>query len=263
MIYGRGIKIWTARGWQKPFDLQIEDQVISYNPQLNYCEYDKIAGIETGWATTGALAIKTKGMYQWLTSDHPILIFNSVTKAMRRTDINSIFMQNAKKNEKILYNRWFEPYQSTVNIDDLKWSARVVATYNRHKRMDIDTALFWKMFKELGGYEAQIWLDTFFHWNRMLFHKNWMFTIELRNSELRDMLFHIAPRAGVGGYWAKYALNKKLWAFGISNEDDITMHKGIWRLDRIDGEIFNVATKNGNLLVRGTEGNFIIACEYK
>jgi len=264
MIYAKGLRIWTARGWKFVNDLSIGDQIISYNPARNCCEYDELAGIELGWNLRGAMAIQTKGMYQWLTPEHPVLLHNMQTKVTRRSEIKSVFMKNFLFKERILYNRWFEPYQSSADIEEIKQVARIFATYAKYNRFDTDIRPLWSVIKNCGGHEARVFLDTFFHWNLMLFYNIWNATIELHNEELADMLFQVIARAGLGGFWAPYIFKKNIWAISISNSDDLRVGtKTGWKLNVMDGPVFNVATTNGSILVRQRSGNFIVACEYK
>lgn len=264
MIYAKGLRIWTDRGWKLVPDLSIGDQIISYNPARNCTEYDELAGIELGWNLRGAMSIQTKGMYQWLTPDHPILLHNMQTKITRREPIESIFMHPFAQKERVLYNRWFEPYQSTADLEEVKRIARIFSTYAKYARFDLDVQPMWQVIQNCGGHEARIFLDTFFHWNLMLFYSRWNATIELRNEELADMLFQIIARAGLGGFWAPYIFKKHIWAISISNSDDLCVNsKAGWKLNTMDGPVFNVATRNGNILVRQRSGNFIVACEYK
>jgi hypothetical protein len=261
MIYGRGIRIWTEYGFLDYSDLRIGDKVISFNSARNCCEYDSIKTVEIGWVKTAGFSIRKKGMYQWLTPDHPILIYHKETKEVQKISIESAFGKTVNNKKSIVYNRPFEPYSSSCDIEDILWSARLLATYSKTKYLPIDTSDFWKMLKSFGGYEAQQWLDCFLHWNSMLFQKNWMFTIFLNNYELRDMIFEAASRAGVGANHRPYIWSKNKMAMHVAHSNDINI-QGLsgWRLDPIDGPVFNVTTKNGNMLVRTATGNFIMAC---
>jgi hypothetical protein len=260
MITTKGIRVWTPRGWLFAADLQLGDKVLSFNAERNCCEYDQIYSTTIEYMRFMGLGVSSKSMHQILTPDHPILVWDLKNKVLTRPEIQSRFMGAiaTSKHRSLVCHRMFEPHLVTQKEVDIKWSARVAATQANDWRCSVD---LWQYVLELSGYEAQIWLDTFFHWNVMLPAKNWMAAVKVKNKEVKDMLFYLAPRAGVGIKW--YIFRGRRTAFITTNGNvDVTSPSG-WTMDKIDGLVFNVSTKNGNLLVKSSNGTHLTACDYK
>jgi hypothetical protein len=257
MISTKATRIWTEFGYLFVDDLYLGEKVISFNPDRGVCEYDSIQSIEIEHRRCMGFGINSKSMRQLLTPDHPILIWNVRHKVLDRVPIKDKFMFSleAGKNKAVLAHALFEPYKTTVEIDDLKWSARLAATMASYRwaRADIK-----HIVSDLGGYEAQVWLDTFFHWNKLLPAKNWMKTVHLSNLEIRDMIFDIGPRAGVGvKNYTRYAGRVvSITTDGLVNP---TPAAG-WYKQEINESVFNVTTRNGNVLARSSNGTFLVAC---
>jgi hypothetical protein len=254
MINTKGLRVWTERGWLFAEDLSIGDTTISFNPTRNCCEYDTIESINLEYTQCGGYAVVKNTMRQIVTSDHPILIWNDNKKQLTRIPISKRFMGSAN----LVLARSFEPYLSTQDIEEIKWSARVAASFSNHKWAPVD---HWDIVRNLGGYESQVWLDTFFHWNVLLPAVNWMKSVKLRNTDVRDMLFHIVPRAGRGLF---AGIRMKLLTANMTIRENafVNSYAG-WSMKPIDGIVFNISTKNGNFLARKSGNTFIMACDYK
>jgi hypothetical protein len=257
LISTKGTRIWTPYGYLFAEDLYIGEKVISFNPDRGVCEYDTIKSIDLEYKNCGGFGISSKSMRQVLTPDHPIIIWNDKTKELNYVPIEDRFMQvfSARRNNSILSHALFEPYKRTQDINDIEWSARVAATIAAHRRAKVNIK---SIVKDLGGYEAQVWLDTFFHWNRLIPARNWMATVKLTNLEVRDIIFDIAPRAGVGVKW--YFRGKNLVASMTTNGYVNPSPYNGWFKQKIDGLVFNLTTKNGNALARANGGTFLVAC---
>jgi hypothetical protein len=140
-------------------------------------------------------------------------------------------------------------------MEDIKWSARMAATISNHKKAYFDIP------RDLGGYEAQEWLDTFFHWNKMISARNWMAAVRLTNLVVRDSILDIAPRAGVGAIWQSAYKGKPTMLMTTNGYVSPSLNNG-WYKKPIDGLVFNLSTKNGNVLVKSNNGTYLVACEY-
>lgn len=255
MISTKGIRIWTKRGWLWAEDLLVGDKVISFNPERNVCEYDEISSVQVEYRTCMGLGVKSNSMRQVLTEDHPLLMWSNNLRKLKRVPIRDKFMGTAKDINPLICHRIFEPYLVSQELEDIKWSARIAATRSRYTASWLNPGFI----DDLGGYEAQLWLDTFFHWNILIRGVNWMSSVQVDNTTVRNMVFDIAPRAGVG---AKYYRYGRKTLISISKTGDVTLKstKG-WMQQPIDGLVFNVQTKNGSVLARSLKGTHLVACE--
>ena len=251
--------VYTNRGWVSPEELMWGDRVVSFNPERGVCEYDKVYGIQLDYKQCSGLGIRSNTMRSLLTPEHPLMIWDNKKKKLTRTPIKEVFMSkyNYGRPTSILAHRLFEPYRRTQDMDDIRWSARIAATFSNARHAFVPEQ---HMVDDLGGLEAQAWLETFFHWNRKLPGVNWQGTVRLGNRQVRDMLFNIGWRAGVGVKWRR---PRKSYAVSITNHGDATPYADSgWMSHQIDGLVFNVSTKNGNVLMRSYNGTYLMACEY-
>jgi hypothetical protein len=255
MISTKATRIWTAFGYLFADDLYIGEKVISFNPERGVCEYDQIQGVQIEHKQCMGYGVNSKSMRQILTPDHPILIWDDKLKTLDRVPIQDKFMSPLMKDKKVLLHALFEPYHRSQDMEDIKWSARIAATMASHRRVTIDIM---DIVKDLGGYEAQSWLDTFFHWNKLMSGKNWMKTVNLSNMNIRDIVFHIGPRAGVGIKY--YIYNTRQFISMTTDGTASPFSYSGWFKQTIDEPVFNVTTRNGNVLARSSNGTFLIAC---
>lgn len=257
MIHTGGTRVWTPYGYLFPEDLYIGERVISFNPERGVCEYDTIQGIEMEYTRCMGYGITSKSLRQLLTPDHPLLFWNDKKKELTYRPIEDRFMYSmaSGRHTAVLCHALFEPYKQTQDPEDIKWSARIAAGIAMHRRAKLNVG---NIVDDLGGYESQLWLDTFFHWNRMQRANNWMATVKLTNREVRDTVFDIAPRAGVGAKW--YMLKGKQ-VISISTDGDLGfMSVNAWFKSPIDGITFNVTTNNGNVLIKSYNSTSLVAC---
>jgi len=261
------ILIWTTRGYQNVNNVHVGDRVISYNPKRNCTEYDTISNIETKYVQQGLLGIKKMDLHYLLTPDHPILTINPYTKETNRLPIDKLFMKKTNAKLNIIGNRIFEPYRRTQDSEHLEWTARLAASASRQESPSHYSEIIWDSLRNINGEEAQIWLNTFFHWNILKPRPIFMKTILLRSKWARDMVYHTAPRAGVGTFWGPYKNKayhyKYIQAFSIGkNSDHSIHHKAQWRADRQEGIVYNISTQNGSFLARYLGGTFLLACNH-
>lgn len=254
MISTKTMRIWTTFGYLFVDDLYIGEKVISFNPKRGICEYDTIQAVEVKYTNCMGLGINAKSMRLVATPDHPLLIWNEQSKVLDKVPIEKIFMRSVPKNSCILNNALFEPYKRSQDLDDIKWSARIAATLANYRNAKLDIG---NVARDLGGYEAQVWLDTFFHWNILRPVNNWMKSVRLTNSEVRDTIFNIAPRAGVGA--RRYIYKGKLLA-SITTDGAVYPLSSSWFKQTIQETVFDLTTRNGNVLARSSYGSFLIAC---
>lgn len=259
-------QIWTKHGWKNYEDVTVNDTLISYNERLGYCEYDKVNKVWSDYLDTNYMGIKFKSMNLFVTNDHPIITTNRITKEVSRFQIRDVLAHNFAGKRGILYSKPFLPYKRTQDFDDLKWSARIAATYAQSKYY-VNLDHVWELIEEITAHEARVWLDEFFHWNvKGHASPNWMFCTCLSNKGVRDMIFHVGPRAGVGVFWAplhNFNLRKGgMWAIRTSSLRDAgpSLRNG-WHQDRFQGVAFNLKTNNGNFLARRHGGSFLVACD--
>jgi hypothetical protein len=265
--------VWTTRGWRRYHDLMIGERIISYNPSKNYCEYDHVSSIETDYMKQMFLTIKHKSIHMYISQDHPLSLYDEQYKTYSRVSINDVFGRNLKLSRNVLYNRPFEPYRRSQDLEDVRWSARIAASYCKLKNFDEYPEKIFDIIKDITCVEAREWIDTFYHWNvKIRSSPAWMFSTCLRNKLVRDMIFHVAPRAGVGALWASvnreagpdFNIMKSPWAMRISNISDarIALNAG-WGKKSYSGVCYNISTKNGTFLAKRWAGTFLMSCNIK
>lgn len=260
MIYNT--LVWTKRGWLKAEELVIGDIVISYNPLRNCTEYDKISSIKMDYAIKPILGLKSRSMTLKLTPDHPFIIKNNVHKTVERKTIDDVFLRAFNEGRTVLQNSPFEPYALTQNLDDIAWTARVASSFDNTLAIPIEySRRVWNIIEELGGIEAQHWIDVFFHWNILLPATHWSKAVLLRNKDVRKMVYHIAPRAGFGAKFSRYPRNTRLWMMGLATQHAPQIRISNWFRDRIEGYFFDIKTKNGSFLARAAGGTFLCPCD--
>lgn len=259
------ILIWTPKGYKQIGDLAVGDRIISYNELRGCTEYDEVLAIETEYVRMGLIGIKQIGLHYISTPDHPVLLIDKKTRELESIPIEDLFMRKTAKNKAIVSNKMFEPYQRSQDLDYLEWTARLAASSSREKMPVIENAVIWDSIKEITGPEAQHWLNTFFHWNILKPRNNYMKTILMRNSFVRDMLYHVAPRAGVGTYWGLMRTHPRVknfvMAYSITKEkENIIYSANQWCADRQEGIVYNITSRNGSFLARYLGGVFLLAC---
>jgi len=262
MIYADTL-IWTKRGWLRAEELVIGDVVISYNSSRNCTEYDNVDYIKIDYGANPILGLKTNSMNMAVTPDHPVLIKDRGTKIVERKSMDDVFLYTFKRDKSFLYTSPFEPYLRGQDLNDVAWSARVASSFGNVRYMPIE--LFhavWNIVDDICGIEAQHWIDTYFHWDVLQGGTYWSKAVKLRNRQTRDMVYHIAPRAGFG---ARFMPNPKKptgqWIMGLSVQNSPKIGKSSWYRDRLQGFVFNIKTKNGSFLARKTGGTFLCACD--
>lgn len=259
------ILIWTTRGYQSIGELSPGDKVISYSEDRHCTEYDTVTSINTEYAQCGLLGIKKMTLHYLMTPEHPVLITDLKTNKLMRVPIEDLLMNNSNRHEAVLGCKPFEPYKRTQDLDDIKWSARLAASSARHKTSARHSDKIWHYIRDINGEESQHWINTFFNWNILQRRTNFQKTIFMHNSFVRDMIYHVAPRAGVTTYWGPHKTKAGIYASAFSvglprNEKISSTFQ--WRADRQDGIIYNISTKNGNFLARYLGGTFLMACNY-
>jgi len=260
------VLVWTTRGYQNIANLTPGDRVLSYNPERGCSEYDKIGYIQTDWKQQGLIGLRQCATYLLLTPDHPLLIINPKTKELTRTAINELFMTGGGKYKKLLMNKPFEPYKRTNDLEYIKWTARLAVSSSRFNVPPLYQDVIEEAIKDITGYEAQIWLNTFFHWGILRSRAQYMKTCMLRNRTIQDMLYHVAPRAGAGTYYGpfKTKAHHHLWqqAFSIAKQGDTNITRDHWCQDRHEGIFYSLSTKNGNFLGKQGSCTIPVACDY-
>lgn len=255
MISSLGTQLWTPHGWIRPEHLYVGLKIMSFNPDRGVCEYDTIKSIKTDNMQCMGYGINVKSISQLLTPDHDLLIWNSYTKKLTKKNIEDRFMVsiNPTWNSFILASAPFEPHKRMNDLEDIKYSARMAASISKHR-----FAYSGKIETEMSGYEAQVWVDTFFHWNKLLYGSNWMATVELNNKYIRDILYEIVARAGIG---LKYRFRGSKKIVSVSMNGFVATGNLSWFKKTIDGPVFNITTKNGSAVARNAGGNFLLACD--
>lgn len=260
------VLIWTTRGYVNVGEVTVGDKVISYNEKRGCTEYDTIGSVHTEWKQQGLIGIKHASMQFVLTADHPLLVINPYTKELSRPIADDLFMHATGKYQKLLANKMFEPYNRSQQLDDVEWTARLAASSSRHKAPPLYSDVIEDSIRDLTGVEAQAWLTTFFHWNILRARTNYMKTTLLRSNFVKAMLYHVAPRAGVGTFIGPYKVKANHYrfnhAFSITREGDIQIQREHWCADRQDGILYNISTRNGNFLAKYASSTLPIACEY-
>jgi hypothetical protein len=254
--------IWTKRGWLNSEELIIGDTIISYNPSRNCTEYDKISYIKIDYITSAVFGLKTHSMNLAITPDHPFLIKNNIKKISERKTMDDVFLSSFNKPNTVLYTAGFEPYCVSQDLDDVAWSARVASSFGNVRYMPIEYSnTIWNIVEELGALEAQHWIDVFFHWTVLENGTYWSKATKLRNRQTRDMVYHIAPRAGFGTRFMPNPKRIGQWIIGLSTQNAPSIRRVNWYRDRIEGSFFNIKTKNGSFLARKTGGTFLCPCD--
>lgn len=251
--------IYTDRGWKTIYDLSVGDRVVSYNPDTNYNEYDQVSAIYTEYKSKLLLGFKRFGVYCLMTDRHPLMLMHNKTKVIERVAVGELFGLDNRR-QRIIYSRPLDPYNITKNKDDICWSARVAATYLHERSFGPERNEVWSIIRDTTGIEAQWWLEAFFAWTKLCRSPIYMKTANYRNTEVRDMIEYMAPRAGVG-----YATARKirmLPIISITNQVDLAMNRSSWFSKSQEGLLYNIATRNGNFVARSYQGNFIVACNY-
>jgi hypothetical protein len=267
MIKAMGVQIWTKRGWKNIDDVFVGDQVISYNPKRNCTEYDEVSNIILDYGSNHLLGYRNKSASILMTKDHPVLVIDKSTALSYRQQIDDIFLDYLVKGRSMLYNRWFEPYTVTKDPEDVLWSARMAATFIYSERL-IPIKYqdqIWDIIKDLNGLQAQQWIEQFYSWSRQAPSSIWMHSTVLHNRQLRDMLFHVGPKAGLGVQLHRgFGSQSRKFFISVSDTRDLTIY-GLesWKQERHIGSVFNVSTKNGSFLARSNSGTFIVACDIK
>lgn len=264
MIYA-DTYVWTKRGWRRSDELLVGDTVISYNASRNCTEYDKIHSIIQDYGTTPLLGLKAKSTNMLVTKDHPVIVYNKSANKSVRKRMDDVFLSYMERGTSVLYNRWFEPYRITKDLDDVAWSARLSASFANVKYLPPEyREQVWENVDEIHGIEAQHWVDVFFHWNVLQRGSNWMKTVRLRNRDVRDIVFYVAPRAGLGVKFMPNPLKKPglPWLLAVSSTNDLSATPATnWYQDRKTGFTFNITTRNGSFLARKFAGTFLCACD--
>lgn len=254
--------VWTKRGWLRSEELVIGDVVISYNPFRNCAEYDSVFSIEIDYGIKPIMGLRTHSMNMCVTPDHPFILVNNFRKTVERKLIEDCFLSSYKKSKSVLYSSPFEPYLQHSNLDDIAWSARLASSFSNVRAMPLE--LFqqaWNTVENISGLEARHWIDVYFHWNVLQSGTYWSKAVPMTNRQSKDLVYHVAPRAGFGARFMRNPRNSRQWMMGLSVNYKPAIIKDNWYQDRIEGFFFNIRTKNGNFLGRKTGGTFLCACD--
>lgn len=249
-----GVRVWTKRGWQYHEDLFVGDTVMSFNPYRGYCEYDTIQEVKQEYTFLKQMyGIKSKNIRMWYTPDHPLMLFSDKTRQTKFIPIEESFMRTGN----FIIARPFEPFNESSNNEDIKWSARYSAMFSRARYLP-DMKNIKSIVEELSGFEAQDWLEEFYRWNILIQGVNWMKSSLLRNKDIRDLIFHIAPRAGVGSCWWPL-IRSKMRAMRITTIADAHLGAMNYGLKDYQGYLFDIKTSNKNYLVQYRQSTFLVA----
>lgn len=254
--------VWTKRGWLTANELVIGDVVISYNPSRACTEYDIVSYIKTDYKTNAIMGLKSHSMNLALTPDHPFIVKNNINKSLTIKPINELFLDAFNENKTVLYCAPFEPYLVSHDLEDIAWTARVASSFGNVRYMPIEYFNeIWNIVNELGAIEAQHWIDVFFHWGVLEGGTYWSKATKLSNRQARDMVYHIAPRAGFGARFMPNPKKVGQWIIGLSTQNAPQIRKTHWYRDRVEGQFFNIKTNNGSFLGRKTGGTFLCPCD--
>lgn len=261
MIYSDTL-IWTKRGWLKAEELIIGDIVISYNPARNCMEYDRAGWIKIDYGIHPIMGLKSHSINFALTPDHPFLLKNNTKKTLERKTMNDVFLSSFNPNKTILYSAPYEPYLISGNLEDVAWTARAASSFGNVRAMPIDIFhQIWNIIDDLAGLEAQHWIDVFAHWDVLMPGTYWSKATKLKNRQVRDMVYHIAPRAGFGTRFMPSPKRIGQRIIGLSTQNAPQIRSINWYRDRVEAHFFNIKTKNGSFLARKTGGTFLCPCD--
>ncbi len=254
--------IWTKRGWLKAEELVIGDVVISYNPSRNCTEYDSVAEIKLEYGIKPIYGVKSHSLNWAFTPEHPFIVVNNLYKTIERFSIEEKFLTCYAKNKSILYTSPFEPYLVSNDLDDVAWSARLAASFGNNISIPIKYQKdVWDIIENISGVESMHWIDTFFHWGILEPGTYWSKATKLHNKQVRDMVYHVAPRAGFGTRFMRNPKRRGQWMIGLSTQNKCQILKTSWYRDRVEGYFFNIKTKNGSFLGRAKGGTFLCPCD--
>ncbi len=264
------IQVLTSRGWKDYNNLYIKDKIISYNKDKKHTEDDYIYTIETSYIEEAIIDLTFKSMKQMVTRDHPMIIVDANTKEIEIREARDCFTKSFNRRYPILYNRGYETYKRTQDIEDIKWAARYLASYSTTRYFDQYPSKAVEIISDLTEIEAKQFIDTFCHWNvKLRTTRAWNYIVHLRNFDVRDMLIHVATRAGIGAQWSihntpRMNANPK-WCIKFAADSDAFIKRltGHWSTYRYEGVMYNISTNNGNFLAKTWRGTFLIGCKTK
>lgn len=257
-----GTLIWTKRGWLQAEELVIGDVIISYNPKRNCTEYDSVECIRLEYGINPIFGLKTHSMNLAVTPDHPFIVKNNRSKILERKTMDDMFLSSMKEYRSVLYISPFEPYLISKDLDDVAWSARLASSFGNVRYMPMEYFHdVWNIVQNISAIEAQHWIDIFFHWNVLISGTYWSKATGLTNRQVRDLIYHIAPRAGFGTRFMPNPRKPGQWIIGLSTQNTPQIAKTNWYRDRIEGHTFNIRTRNGSFLARKTGGTFLCPCD--
>lgn len=185
--------IYTTRGWKTAEEVYVGDKIISFNPTRNCCEYDRIEAVEIKWLNTGGMGMQKLGAYCLISPDHPVILINK-DRSTERKKIKDVFTTN----KTLLFNKWFEPYHRSLDEEDIRYSARILAGYRMHCNPRIDFSWIKNIVSGLGGIEARWWLESFFQWGVLVNNVNYTKNAKIASGEIREIALIAAAKAGVG-----------------------------------------------------------------
>lgn len=260
MIYNT--LIWTKRGWLKAEELTVGDITISYSLSRNCTEYDSISEISLDYGIKPIFGLKSHSLNLALTPDHPFIEVDFLYKEMKRLTIDDKFLSFYGRNKSVLYTAPFEPYAKSNDLDDIAWSARLAASFGNNISIPLRYQKdIWEIIENISGLEARHWIDVFFHWGILEPGTYWSKATKLHNKQVRDMVYHVAPRAGFGTRFMRNPKRRGQWLIGLSTQNQCQVQKTSWYRDRVEGYFFNIKTRNGSFLGRAKGGTFLCPCD--
>lgn len=256
--------IWS-NGYKEPEDLKIGDPLRSLDPLTGKTVDDFVIDIEYDEVATSYNGFRGLCMNQLVSPDHPILSINLHTNNISRPTISSKMMTASQRNVMVIASP-YKLYERNNDLEQVKWSARIAAVYAQHDLFLTDQDSI-QYSKNLTGYEARVWLGTFMDWNVLRPYPTWMKTVYLRNYIVRDMIFDIAPRAGVGVHFSPYYWSRipkdGMWVIKLTKNSHVYVTTDKWVMQRYEGPVFNITNNNGSILVLRKNGTFLVACKCK
>ncbi len=254
--------IWTRRGWQNYKDVQPGDVTISYNKYRGCTEYDEILAVKTKDYDGPLLTLQGMSVCHRMTPDH-LLMMRRPTKWVYYAAEDRFF----DRVRKLLQNEMFEPYRVTKDIEDVKWAARMAAHFVNYKTMpeDLEREIV-EISSDLCGYEAHEWLATFYGWViKRPYRKGFRSACFVTHSTVKDLLYEIPARAGVGALFAPDPRKAKLkggnWKMHITGTGDAELAYNCWKRDHVEDEVFSPVTRNGTFLSKTHSRVSLITCE--